>query len=610
MSVPSAVPGILGNTSLDHFDVLIVGSGAGGSAAAHVLTANNKQVLILEAGDNHFPGLDRPGLIPWPLYSNDEIKMSLRHFVMQDPLVEPRTFRQTAAPADVARADPDVNNLTRNVGGAAVISSVSYPRLTAVDFRMASALRDAGRSYPGTSFADWPLSYDELEPYYAETEHLSGIAGAASGEGSDPFQSPRSEPQFPLPPQPEMYVGRLLAYGAKTLGYHPFNYPSAVTTRPYPENDPDNQRQPCVSCGFCSGYGCPRNAKGSPAVTTLRRALLTGNCQLRYNAHVTGLVLDGARRHVTEVTYIDNDGAPRSATADMVILAASPIESVRLCLLSGLGGNGGIGSSSGHLGRHMMFHFQTIGVGIYKQRLHGERGRSITNGMSDFRGILEGGAALHPDPDHHPLGGVVEFGTSSEPITAAREFLQPEALFLAKTAKVSLKQLLVESPFSAHIAVMIMQGEDAPQPTNQVDLDPTVRDVFDLPVPRLTYKNHDFELNASAIYKPLMLEIHKAAGAAYGFFSPYDPAVPPQTRHVLGGLRMGDDPHESVCDRWGRFHDIDNLYCADGGVFVTSSGYNPTPTIIALALRNAGAIASPQAPERTLARARRHTAAS
>ncbi len=587
MSFPSTVPGMLGNTDLNRFDALIIGSGAGGSAAAHVLAAAGQKVLILEAGDNHFPGLDRPGMIPWPLYSNDEIKMGIRRFVYQDPLVEPRTFRQTQS--EVARPDPDVNVLTRNVGGAAVISSVSYPRFTAVDFRMASALRDAGRDVSGTSFVDWPLSYDELEPFYVDTERLSGIAGAAEGDDADPFQSPRSAP-FPLPPQPEMYVGRVLANGARQLGYHPFNYPSAVTTRPY------DGRSPCVSCGFCSGYGCPRNAKGSPAVTTLRKALLTGNCQLRYNAHATTLLLDGTRRRVTGVEYIDNDGQRRSASADYVVLAASPIESVRLCLLSDPGG-AGVGNSSGQLGRHMMFHFQTIGVGIFKQRLHGDRGRSITNGMSDFRGVTEGGAALRSD---RPLGGVIEFGTSSEPITAARESLRPEAVEFAHLVGVSLKQLMVESPFSAHIAVMIMQGEDAPQPTNRVDLDPTVRDVFGLPVPRLTYKNHAFELAASSFYKPKMLDVLEAAGAAYGFFDPFDPAIPPRSRHVLGGLRMGDDPRESVCDRRGKFHDLDNLYCADGAVFVTSSGFNPTPTIIALALRTAGAIVSPAVPERVL----------
>ncbi len=590
MSFSSDTPGILGNTGLDRFDALIIGSGAGGSAAAHVLTAAGWKVLILEAGDNHFPGLDRfdgRGGIPWPLYSNDEIKMSIRNFVRQDPLVEPRTFR--TGEAEMARADPDVNALTRNVGGAAVISDVIYPRFTAVDFRLATALRDAGRDFPGASFADWPLVYEELEPFYTEAEQLSGVAGADEAPEADPFASPRSA-SYPLPPQPPMYVGRVLANGAVRMGYRPFPAPAAINTRPY------DGRSPCVSCGFCGGYGCPRNAKGSPAVTTLRRALVSGNCQLRYNAHVTRLLLDATRRRVAGVEYVDDDGQTQRATADIVILAASAIESARLCLLSDPD-RAGIGNSSGHLGRHMLFHLQTIGVGIFKQRLHGERGRSVTHAMSDFRGIREGGAALHPD---WPLGGIVEFGTSSEPIVSARESLRPEAVAFARAVGLSFKQLLVESPFHAHLAVMTMQGEDAPQPANRIDLDPDVRDVFGLPVPRLTYRNHPFELGASAFYKPKMLEILEAAGAAYGFFSPFEPSVPPRSRHVLGGLRMGTDPRESVCDRWGKFHDLDNLYCADGGVFVTGSGYNPTLTIIALALRTAAAIVSPADPERVL----------
>ena len=592
MSFPSDSPGILGDTGLAQFDALVIGSGAGGSAVAHKLTAAGWKVLVLEAGINPFPGLDRidgRGGIPWPIFSNDELKMSIRGFVRQDPLLEPRTFRQTSS--ETARADADVNVLTRNVGGAAVISGVGYPRFTDVDFRMASTLAAANRTFSGTSFTDWPMTYTQLAPFYTEAEQLCGVAGAAEGSDADPFSSRAGAP-FPMPPQPPMYVGRVLANGARQLGYAPFNIPSAVNTQPY------DQREPCVSCGFCSGYGCPRNAKGSPAVTTLRKALLSGKCQLRYNAHVTRLVLDGTGRRVTAVEYVDDEGQTQSATADRVILAASPIESARLCLLSDPGGSG-VGNSSGHLGRHLMFHYQTTGVGIFKQRLHGERGRSVTHGISDFRGILPGGAGLAPA---WPLGGILEFGTSSEPITAARNSLRPEAVTAAQLLHVSYKQLLVESPFNAHIAVMIMQGEDAPQPSNRVDLDPSVRDVFGQAVPRVTYKNHDgFELAASAFYKPKMLQILEAAGAQFGFFSPFDPSVPPQSRHVLGGLRMGTDPSQSVCDAFGKFHDLDNLYCADGGVFVTSSGYNPTLTIIAIALRTAAAMLSPGAPERTVA---------
>jgi choline dehydrogenase-like flavoprotein len=242
-----------------------------------------------------------------------------------------------------------------------------------------------------------------------------------------------------------------------------------------------------------------------------------------------------------------------------------------------------------------MFHFQPTVAGFFRQRLHGERGRAVTNGMSDFRGVAEGGESLLPD---RPLGGVIEFGTSSEPMLSAIEGLQ--ALGLAEAVGLSLKDLLVESPFQAHIGVLSMMGEDAPQPTNRVDLDPNLRDVYDLPVPRITYRRHRFELDYAGFYTPLMLEVLAAAGAEYGVVQPISATTPSTSRHIMGGLRMGTDPRASVCDARGRFHDLENLWCADGGIFPTGSGYNPTPTIIALALRTAGDMVFPGAPVRAL----------
>ena len=582
MSLPSSVPNVLGNTSLDApFDVAIIGSGAGGSAAAYVLTGAGLKVLILEAGNNYFPGLDNPETLPFPLFSNDELKFGIRGMVMQNPIVEPRTFRQSSS--DAAQANPDVNVLARNVGGTTVHADMKYPRFNEVDFRLKTALDAAARTFDGTSFADWPLTYGDLEPFYVQAEQLSGVSGIADGAGADPFASDRKGVPYPLPPTHQMYVGRVLANGAQLKGYHPIRFPGATNSRPY------DGRPACVNCGFCSGFGCPNNSKGSAAVTSLRKALLTGNCQVRFNCHVSRLVR-GASNHVTAAEYFDADGNLQSVSADRFVLAASAIESARLCFLSDLGGPG-LGNSSDQLGRHMMFHFQTTAVGIFKQRLHGERGNSVSNGMSDFRGVTEGGTGLRTDFPY--LGGIIEFGTSSEPMRSTKSFLRPDALAFAKLVGLSLKQLLIEGPFSAHIAVMTMQAEDAPQPTNRVDLDPTVTDVFGLPVPRLTYLNHRFELDAKAFYQPKMLDVLEAAGAQFGFFQPYDPATPADSRHVMGGLRMGANSTTSVCDAFGKFHDLDNLYCTDGGVFVTASGYNPTLTIIALALRAAQNIVQP-----------------
>ena len=584
--LPSKVPGVLGNTSLSQFDVIIIGSGAGGSMAARTLTvAGGKKVLVLESGPTYFMGLDDPAPnMPVPLFSNDELKLSVRDFIDQDSFLEPRTYR-TKSNVDASFTE-DVNTLPRDVGGAAVHADMKYPRFNVVDFHIASELQSKGVSYAGTNFSDWPVTYDELEPFYTEAEHLTGVQGPQESDVHDPFASRRSSDYLMAPGVP-MYVAQVLSDGARAKGYTPFPYPTAVTSRPY------RGRPPCVDCGFCSGYGCPNNSKSSPAVTTLREALLTGNCQLRYNCMVARLLHDGGS-HVTGVEYVDGDGNRQQVHADQYILAASAIESARLCLLSDRG-EAGLGNSSDMVGRNLMFHFQTIAVGIFKQRFHGERGRSVTHGLSDFRGVMPGGESIDPSMK---LGGIVEFGTDSEAITAAKNNLRALAFAQSLGIKITLKDILVNSPFLERIAAMTMQAEDAPQVTNRVDLDPAIVDVFGSPVPRITYASSRYELDARTFYSPKLVDILQAAGAQFGFIAPVD--SPSQSAHIMGTLRMGSDPASSVCDAFGRFHDVDNLYCMDGGAFVSSSGYNPTLTIITLALRAAANIVSPGNPERVL----------
>ncbi len=569
MAIPSREPNVLGNSALSAFDAIVIGSGAGGAVAAYVLATNGRTVLVFEAGDNFFPGLDDPSLSnPLPLFSNDELK-DTRYLIEPDPFLEPRTFRPNEEAGERTHVG-DVNGLPKTVGGGAVHADMKYPRFQETDFRLGSLLGDVA----GASFADWPLTYEELEPFYAEAELISGVQGE---DGSDPFASARSG-AYPMEPGVPMYVSLLAAEGARKLGYQPFPYPTAINSQFY------RGRPPCVDCGFCSGYGCPNNSKGSPAVTYLREALLSGNCQLRFNSPVVRFVPNATKTRIDGVEYIDPEGRRQQAKADVFVLAASPIEDARLCFVSDPDGPG-TGNSSGLVGRNLMFHLQTIAVGIFQQRLHAHRGRALTHGMTDFRGV--------PGDDARPLGGIIEFGAASELIAEAKIY----ALTLfQKGAK--LKNLMRNSPLRDHLMGLTMQAEDAPQLSNYVDLDPSVRDVYGLPVARVTYQNHPFELSAREFYMPKMLEVVQSAGAQFGFIAPMD--APPGSRHVMGTLRMGDDPRASVCDRVGKFHDLDNLYCADGAIFVTSSGFNPTLTIHALALRTAGNIIVPGSPERVL----------
>jgi len=191
----------------------------------------------------------------------------------------------------------DVNGLPKTVGGGAVHADMKYPRFQDWDFHLASELGDV----PDANFADWPLTYDELEPFYSEVEQLVGVQGL---DGADPFQPKRSRP-YPMPPGVPMYVSLLAADGAQKAGYHAFPYPTAINSRPY------GGRPPCVDCGFCSGYGCPNNSKGSPAVTFLRDALLTHLRKDTYKLDAQGKldtasIAEGARPVVEKAVNKDN----------------------------------------------------------------------------------------------------------------------------------------------------------------------------------------------------------------------------------------------------------------------------------------------------------------
>jgi gluconate 2-dehydrogenase alpha chain len=299
------------------------------------------------------------------------------------------------------------------------------------------------------------------------------------------------------------------------------------------------------------------------------------------------LLTNGAKNAITGVACLDPTGQPVTYKADRYVLAMSPIEDARLLLLSDPGGPG-LGNSSGQVGRNLMFHYQTGALGIFPERVHGHRGKTVSHGFADFRGT--------PNDPNHPLGGIVELSGS--------EFLLDEANYYRQVMTAIgfsgqlLKNFMRQSPGRDRVLTMALQGEDAPQVTNRVDLDPAIKDLDGLPVPRITYSNSQFELSASAFYGPKLLDIMGAAGCKYAALAPQDR---PASAHIMGTLRMGPSATTSVCDPTGRLHDIDNLYNADGALFPTSSGFNPTMTIVAMSLYVASGMVDPGNPQKALA---------
>jgi gluconate 2-dehydrogenase alpha chain len=548
------------------FDAIVVGSGPGGATAADVLTSAGWSVLVLEKGRNHLLELDAP-FGPLGHVSNDEVKSAFRHFLGPDPLLEPRSFRRTNADGDRAWTG-DVNNLPSTVGGGGFHADGKLPRFREVDFRMLSELGPI----EGADIVDWPVDYDELEPYYAEAERRVGVAGDADG---NPFAAWRSGP-YPMPPGADMFCAIVTAEASTRLGYHPYRAPSGVNSVEY------DGRPACNNCGFCAFYGCPIEAKGDP-VALLRNALRTGRCEIRAETVVHEIVLDGTGRRARGVRGIDAAGEPFEVSADHVIVAGGAFETPRLLLRSGIG-------NPDVVGRFLMYHFQTIVLGIFPFRLHPHRGRAVTHLMDDP--IVPDDAARAAATDAglpYFRGGIVEHGGAAHPIM--------EAIHLP--AGELHTQLMLESQMRDRMAAFTIQGEDLPQATNRIDLDPSLRDVWGMPAGRATYASHRHEVACAQHWAPRLEDVMREAGAESTFWVTSPPIDPPRaggdptpiSRHIMGTARMGDDPRTSVCDRWQRLHDVQNVMVADSSVFPTSTGYGPTLTLVTLAIRASRALA-------------------
>lgn len=553
-------------------DAIVIGSGPGGSTVAHVLAEAGWSVIMLEKGRNHLLSLDPP-YASLGHFSNDEIKFTRRHVLGPDARLEPRTYRRD--PDDGERLFVGaVNNVPSTLGGGGVHADGKLPRFREVDF----ALRSELGGVDGADIVDWPLTYAELEPYYAQAERLIGVAG----EETNPFAAWRSGP-FPMPPGADMYGATLSAAAAERHGLHPYRAPTGANSVPY------DDRPACNNCGFCAFYGCPIEAKGDP-VAMLRRALRTGRCRVVPDAYAVDITLDASRRRATGVRYLDLSVPPdhagrapmRELRARHVVLAGGAFETPRLLLRTG------IGNSSGLVGRNLMFHFQTLVAGALPERVWGaSRGRAVTHLHDDhIVGDVSSAVAARDAGLPWLRGGIVEHGGAAGPIQ--------EALIYGPGAHHA--QAMRDSSLRERLWVFTMQGEDLAQPTNRVDLDPSVTDRWGYPAGRVTYRPHRHELATSAHVAPILEAVLRDAGAEWTAVTTSPPidahgttplGLAPASYHIMGTARMGADPATSVVDPTGRLWDVSNLLVADSSVFATSTGYGPTLTLAALAARAA-----------------------
>lgn len=535
------------STKPDRTDVVIIGAGASGAAAAKVLCEAGMKVVALEKG-------------PWrkkESFGGDELANINRYNLWPDPMLNPRTWRETGA--DKARLEMFCP-VPQMVGGGTVHWQGWLPRFTPNDFR----LRTVAGKLAGTSLADWPVSYDEIEPYYLKVEWAFGVSGEA---GANRFEGPRSG-GYPCPPMPMSRYAQKFHQGCSALGWNSFPTPQAALSRPF------GGRKATVVSAFAQQHGDPTGTRSSALNVFIPHAVATGNFELRPECLVRELVLDSQGR-IRAAIYQDADGNLVEQEAGLFILACGAVETARLMLLSKSGRfPNGLANGSDLVGRNVTFHEYSAAVGTYEDPIYAWAGGGYVSASTfqhyehdDSRGFVSGGHVAVagvgiPLPINWHLPGAPGWGAEAKKVD--RENFN-------------------------HSLAVAMVLHDMPRHDNRVDLDDEVVDAWGLPVARVTLEAHENDLAQGRYLIDRGADILEASGAR-SVDKVYAQRVTGNCSHQHGTARMGDDPSLSVLNRWCRAHEVENLYAVDGSPFPTGTGANPTLTIMANAWRVADRI--------------------
>src|SRR5688572_16214787 len=354
----------------DEVDFVVVGSGAAGGIMAKELSTAGFSVVVLEQGPHLQPSTFKHD--EWAYSQNEELTWGSRKG-------HPQTFRRYEhEKAEIV--DGYALGYAHNVGGSSIHFSGNFWRLRPVDFKEASLLGPIA----GTNFVDWPISYEELEPYYTKVDWEIGVSGLAG-----PWDPPRSK-DYPCAPMPVKASGVLLERAGKKLGYNPYPAPVAILSQPH------NNRPPCIHCGFCNGFGCEVSAKSSTLVTMIPLALASGNCELRTGCTVARVNTDDSGR-ANEVVYWEADGTMQAQRAKAVVLSANGAETPRLLFLSESARfPDGLANSSGMVGKNLMFNGSSRAAGLFEHPINAYKSIPTTRVIHDWYSI---------DPKHGFYGG-------------------------------------------------------------------------------------------------------------------------------------------------------------------------------------------------------------
>ena len=503
--------------------VVVVGSGAGGGTLANELAQKGIDVVVLEAGERQSTGA----------FINDEWP-SFSQLAWTDP-------RSTSGSWRVARDFPNLPAwICKTVGGTTTHWAGASLRFQEHEFRTRAEYGVVG----GANLLDWPITLEELEPYYARAEDKMGVTRTND-----------------IPGLPGNNNFKVFYNGAKKLGYQEVSTGHmAINSRPRAG------RAMCMQLGFCF-QGCKSGAKWSTLYTEIPAAEATDRFELRTGAHVSRIETD-AKGRASGVVYFDADGAEQRQKARAVCVACNALETPRLLLMSESSSHpDGLGNSSGQLGRNYMRHTTGSVYALFEDPVHMYRGTTMAGVIQD---------EARNDPGRGFVGGY-ELETLSLGLPFMAAFLDPGAWGEGFASMMDGYR---------NMAGMWIVGEDMPREQNRITLNDEMTDAHGLPVVNVHFDDHE---NDEAMREHAFAQgekLYEAVGATRTFRTPPYPST-----HNLGTARMSEKPADGVVDKNGQSHDVANLFVSDGSQFTTGGAENPTLTIVALAIRQAEHIA-------------------
>lgn len=521
-------------------DVLVIGAGAGGAAVSKRLSDGGLKVVCLEQG-------------PWlhamehaHMYDSWEIERNRAWSWYSNVRQMPEDYPTTGNAAPM---------MMNGVGGSTLHYAGAWPRFKPVDFRK-------GTEHGVEGTIDWPISYEDLEPFYAINDEEIGVARRTG----DPGNPPRPEGWGPASRGGR--VGAKMGSGFDKLGWHWWPADNAILTRQ------KNNRLPCNDCGFCLG-GCPRHSIASTDVSYWPAALANG-VQLRTNARVERINTKNGK--ATGATYIDRDtGARHEVQAKIVIVAANSVGTPRLLLMSAQKGHpDGLANSNGLVGTHLMFHSWSFEDYWFDEPLEGFKGPEPA--------VLYSQQFYDTEPTRGFVNGFsLQVGTA---LGAANSALGTNTGNVAPWGKEHRE--FFNSHFGRH-ALVYVQGEDLPVVTNRVSLDSDATDSSGLPAAHVHYDLHE---NDRRLIEWGRARAREAADAAGGVIDTASTGIggvegPPPGWHIMGTCRMGNTPEDSVTNKWNQTWDVPNLFITDASSLTTGAAVNPTSTLQAVAVRAA-----------------------